>query len=54
MKFWLMWKARGTIGLGQLVNQAMQCAEYFLKQIKTTPGFRLVQPYYDLCTVCFW
>ncbi|XP_029171406.1 cysteine sulfinic acid decarboxylase [Nylanderia fulva] len=54
LKFWLMWKARGTIGLGQLVDQTMHCAKYFLKQIRETPGFRLVQPDFELCTICFW
>ncbi|KAM0730892.1 Acidic amino acid decarboxylase GADL1 [Formica fusca] len=54
MKFWLMWKARGTIGLGLLVDNAMHCAEYFFKRIQETPGFRLVQSNYQLCTVCFW
>ncbi|KAL6445952.1 hypothetical protein ACFW04_000967 [Cataglyphis niger] len=54
MKFWLMWKARGTIGLGLLVDNAMHCVEYFFKQIQETPGFRLVQSNYELCTICFW
>lgn len=54
MKFWLMWKARGTIGLESLVDNAMHCVEYFLKRIRETPGFRLVQSDYQLCTICFW
>ncbi|XP_071625794.1 cysteine sulfinic acid decarboxylase-like isoform X1 [Temnothorax longispinosus] len=54
MKFWLMWKARGTIGLRQSVDQAMYCAKYFLKQIKKTVGFRSVLDRYDTNIVCFW
>ncbi|KAL0132036.1 hypothetical protein PUN28_000067 [Cardiocondyla obscurior] len=54
MKFWLMWKARGKIGLTRSVEQAMSCAEYFLKRIKETTGFRLVQSHYQCCNVCFW
>ncbi|XP_072759805.1 acidic amino acid decarboxylase GADL1 [Anoplolepis gracilipes] len=54
MKFWLMWKVRGTTGLGLFVENAMYCVEYFLKRIQETPGFRLVQSNYQSCTVCFW
>ncbi|XP_018052589.1 PREDICTED: cysteine sulfinic acid decarboxylase-like [Atta colombica] len=54
MKFWLMWKARGKIGLTRSVEQAMSCAEYFLKRIKETAGFRLVQSHYQCCNICFW
>ncbi|EGI69245.1 PREDICTED: cysteine sulfinic acid decarboxylase-like [Acromyrmex echinatior] len=54
MKFWLMWKARGKIGLMRSVEQVMSCAEYFLKRIKETAGFRLVQSYYQCCNICFW
>ncbi|XP_012222395.1 cysteine sulfinic acid decarboxylase [Linepithema humile] len=54
MKFWLMWKARGTSGFRQSVDHAMSCADYFLKRIKETTGFRLVLPAYQCCNVCFW
>ncbi|XP_020295181.1 cysteine sulfinic acid decarboxylase-like [Pseudomyrmex gracilis] len=54
MKFWLMWKARGTSGFEQSVEKAMYCAEYFLKRIKETPGFRPVLSEYECNNVCFW
>lgn len=54
MKFWLMWKARGTSGFEQSVEKVMCCAEYFLKRIKETPGFRSVLPEYECNNVCFW
>lgn len=54
MKFWLMWKARGTIGLAKSVDQAMSCAEYFLKRISNIAGFRLVTPDFECCNICFW
>ncbi|RLU22472.1 hypothetical protein DMN91_004750 [Ooceraea biroi] len=44
MKFWLMWKARGTNGLARSVDQAMSCAEYFLTRIRNIVGFRYIPP----------
>ncbi|KAG7200793.1 hypothetical protein KM043_003166 [Ampulex compressa] len=54
MKFWLMWKARGTSGLMESVNNAMSATEYFFDRIKGREGFRLVIPRYECCNVCFW
>ncbi|XP_014488839.1 PREDICTED: cysteine sulfinic acid decarboxylase [Dinoponera quadriceps] len=54
MKFWLMWKARGTKALACSVDQAMICKDYFLKRIKNIAGFRLVLPDYECTSVCFW
>lgn len=54
MKFWLMWKARGTAGLRKSVDVAMEAAEYFLNKIRDRPGFRLVLPEIEGSNVCFW
>ncbi|KAK0086291.1 hypothetical protein PV325_003437 [Microctonus aethiopoides] len=54
VKLWLMWKARGTNGLGTSVDIAMTTANYFLEKIKIREGFRLVLPKYDGNNICFW
>ncbi|CAB0033009.1 unnamed protein product [Trichogramma brassicae] len=54
LKFWLMWKARGTAGLRKSVDIAMDCANYFYEQIKDRPDFRLVLPEYEGSNICFW
>ncbi|XP_047366960.1 cysteine sulfinic acid decarboxylase isoform X2 [Vespa velutina] len=54
MKFWLMWKARGTSGLRKSVDIAMSEAEYFFDRIKLLDGYRLVLPSYECCNICFW
>ncbi|XP_043497787.1 acidic amino acid decarboxylase GADL1 isoform X1 [Polistes fuscatus] len=54
MKFWLMWKAHGTIGLNLSVQVAMSAAEYFRDRIKYIDGFRLVLPNYECSNICFW
>ncbi|XP_001600163.2 cysteine sulfinic acid decarboxylase [Nasonia vitripennis] len=54
MKFWLMWKARGTAGLRRSVDVAMDAADYFLQRIKDRQGFRIVLPSYEGCNICFW
>lgn len=54
MKFWLMWKARGTSGLKRSVEVAMEAAEYFMDKIRNREGFRLVLPTYECCNICFW
>ncbi|XP_034940608.1 cysteine sulfinic acid decarboxylase [Chelonus insularis] len=54
LKLWVMWKARGTKGLGESVDVAMNAINYFFETIKSREGFRLVLPKYDGNTVCFW
>ncbi|XP_015181211.1 PREDICTED: acidic amino acid decarboxylase GADL1 [Polistes dominula] len=54
MKFWLMWKAYGSIGLDISVQIAMSAAEYFKDRIKFIDGFRLVLPDFECNTICFW
>ncbi|XP_076651494.1 cysteine sulfinic acid decarboxylase [Halictus rubicundus] len=54
VKLWLMWKARGTRGLRESVDNAMRATEYFFERIKNREGFRLVLPSYESCNVCFW
>uniref|UniRef100_A0A0K8UXR7 Glutamate decarboxylase-like protein 1 n=1 Tax=Bactrocera latifrons TaxID=174628 RepID=A0A0K8UXR7_BACLA len=41
-KFWFMWKAKGTNGLAEHVNQAFKMSEYITELIRERPGFELV------------
>ncbi|GLH15075.1 Glutamate decarboxylase [Gryllus bimaculatus] len=53
LKFWFMWKAKGTLGLEQHIDTVFDNAEYFTQQIKKTEGFRLLME--PQCTnICFW
>lgn len=54
MKFWLMWKARGDIGLCRSVENAMAAAEHFYDLIKDKKDYRLVLPRFEGNTICFW
>ncbi|XP_071451165.1 cysteine sulfinic acid decarboxylase-like [Hetaerina americana] len=53
-KLWLMWAARGDIGLSSLVENAVDCSRYFLKLITDRPGFKLVLPSFECTNICFW
>nr|XP_033786010.1 acidic amino acid decarboxylase GADL1 isoform X4 [Geotrypetes seraphini] len=52
-KFWLMWKALGTRGLEERVDQALALSRYLVAEIKKREGFQLImEPEY--ANVCFW
>ncbi|KAJ9575200.1 hypothetical protein L9F63_025847, partial [Diploptera punctata] len=52
-KFWLMWKAKGTLGFEKHVDAIMDCASYITTALKLRPAFRLVlEP--EFVNVCFW
>ncbi|XP_058821927.1 acidic amino acid decarboxylase GADL1 [Topomyia yanbarensis] len=53
-KIWLMFKARGTIGLSESVDNAFDCAHFFTEQIKSKQGFRLVIDDHQYTNVSFW
>ncbi|CAG0922938.1 unnamed protein product [Notodromas monacha] len=53
-KLWAMWKARGTSGFRNLVENAFHCANYFYDQLKDKDGFKLVLPAKQSAHVCFW
>ncbi|XP_069194141.1 cysteine sulfinic acid decarboxylase-like [Procambarus clarkii] len=53
LKFWTMWKAKGTKGLEQHIDQLFEMSQLFADKIRTRQGFRLVME--PECTnVCFW
>uniref|UniRef100_A0ABM5GPF6 Acidic amino acid decarboxylase GADL1 isoform X1 n=1 Tax=Pogona vitticeps TaxID=103695 RepID=A0ABM5GPF6_9SAUR len=52
-KFWMTWKALGTVGLEERVNRALALARYLVDEIKKREGFQLLlEPEY--ANVCFW
>lgn len=54
LKFWFMWKAKGTIGLQKHVEKVLENAEYFTKLIANRTGFELVLQSPELTNISFW
>lgn len=53
LKFWFMWKAKGTSGLEQHVDRVLDLSRYFTDLIRNREGWKLLQE--PECTnVCFW
>uniref|UniRef100_A0A182NFF7 Glutamate decarboxylase n=1 Tax=Anopheles dirus TaxID=7168 RepID=A0A182NFF7_9DIPT len=53
-KFWLMYKARGAVGLEALVDNAFDCAHGLNEQLRNRTGFRLVLEAYQYTNISFW
>uniref|UniRef100_A0A8C4X5U1 Glutamate decarboxylase 1-like n=1 Tax=Erpetoichthys calabaricus TaxID=27687 RepID=A0A8C4X5U1_ERPCA len=54
-KFWLMWKAKGTVGFEEKINKHLENADYLYSILKDRNDFELVfegKP--ELSNVCFW
>uniref|UniRef100_A0AAR2K8C6 Glutamate decarboxylase 1 n=1 Tax=Pygocentrus nattereri TaxID=42514 RepID=A0AAR2K8C6_PYGNA len=54
-KFWLMWKAKGTVGFEQHIDRCLELSEYLYNKIKNRPGYEMVfqgEPQHT--NVCFW
>ncbi|GAB0091882.1 cysteine sulfinic acid decarboxylase [Sergentomyia squamirostris] len=52
-KFWLMWKAKGTLGLQKHTETVFQMAEFFTEELRQRSDFEMVS--IPECTnVCFW
>lgn len=54
LKFWFMWKAKGTNGLEEHINKVFDNAEYFTANIKRRNGFKMVLDTPECTNVCFW
>lgn len=54
LKFWFMWRAKGTNGLEQHVDRVFENAEYFTSQIQNRNDFQLVLNKPECTNVCFW
>uniref|UniRef100_A0A8D3D3W4 Glutamate decarboxylase 1 n=1 Tax=Scophthalmus maximus TaxID=52904 RepID=A0A8D3D3W4_SCOMX len=54
-KFWLMWKAKGTVGFEQHIDKCLDLSAYLYNKIKDREGFKMVfdgEPQHT--NVCFW
>uniref|UniRef100_H3BAS0 Cysteine sulfinic acid decarboxylase n=1 Tax=Latimeria chalumnae TaxID=7897 RepID=H3BAS0_LATCH len=53
LKLWLMWKALGTRGLEERVDQAFSNTSYLVNEMKKRKGFQLfLEP--EFVNLCFW
>uniref|UniRef100_A0AAX7U207 Glutamate decarboxylase 1 n=1 Tax=Astatotilapia calliptera TaxID=8154 RepID=A0AAX7U207_ASTCA len=43
-KFWLMWKAKGTVGFEQHIDKCLDLSAYLYNKIKNREGFKMVAP----------
>uniref|UniRef100_A0A8C4P0W7 Glutamate decarboxylase 1 n=1 Tax=Dicentrarchus labrax TaxID=13489 RepID=A0A8C4P0W7_DICLA len=54
-KFWLMWKAKGTVGFEQHIDKCLDLSAYLYNKIKNREGYQMVfdgEPQHT--NVCFW
>ncbi|XP_054286365.1 cysteine sulfinic acid decarboxylase-like [Macrosteles quadrilineatus] len=54
LKFWFMWKAKGTDGLAAHIDTVFDNAAFFTEQIRHRPGFKLVLDQPECTNVTFW
>lgn len=54
LKFWFMWRAKGTKGLQQHIDRLFDNAEYFRQELQTRDNFKLVLENPECVNVCFW
>jgi glutamate/tyrosine decarboxylase-like PLP-dependent enzyme len=54
LKFWFMWKAKGTSGLEKHINKVFENAAYFADSIRNREGFEMVIDQPECTNVCFW
>lgn len=54
LKFWFMWRAKGSDGLEQHVDRVFENAEYFTQLLRRRDDFALVLPEPECTNVCFW
>ncbi|CAB1326597.1 unnamed protein product [Coregonus sp. 'balchen'] len=54
-KFWLMWKAKGTIGFEQHIDKCLDLSQYLYDKIRNREGYEMVfQGVPQHTNVCFW
>ncbi|XP_045504214.1 glutamate decarboxylase 1 [Colias croceus] len=53
-KLWMIWKARGDVGLSHMMEYTMELAEFCMGKVAEKPGFRLVSAPIQCPNVCFW
>ncbi|XP_037024547.1 acidic amino acid decarboxylase GADL1 [Bradysia coprophila] len=54
LKFWFMWRAKGTIGFEAHIDRVFGNAEYFTQQIKQRKDFEMVLDQPECTNICFW
>ncbi|XP_050509319.1 cysteine sulfinic acid decarboxylase [Diabrotica virgifera virgifera] len=54
LKFWFMWKAKGTSGFEKHIDKVFENSKYFLECIKNREGFELLLDDPECTNVCFW
>lgn len=54
LKFWFMWRAKGTKGLQQHIERLFDNADNFREQLKSRDNFELVLTTPECTNVCFW
>lgn len=54
LKFWFMWKAKGTIGLEAHVDKVFENATFFTETIKKRQSFKMVLENPECTNICFW
>lgn len=54
LKFWFMWRAKGSEGFERHVDRVFENAEFFTAQIKARDDFEMVLEQPECTNVCFW
>lgn len=54
LKFWFMWKAKGTTGLETHIDKSFDNAKYFTDKIRHRNGFKLVLDEPECTNISFW
>lgn len=54
LKFWFMWRAKGTFGFEKHIDTVFENAEYFTQQIKMHPDFEMALEDPECTNICFW
>ncbi|XP_022129071.2 cysteine sulfinic acid decarboxylase [Pieris rapae] len=54
LKFWFMWKAKGSEGFEKHIDKVFDNAHYFLQHIRHREGFKLVLDKPECTNIMFW
>ncbi|CAG5025140.1 unnamed protein product [Parnassius apollo] len=54
LKFWFMWKAKGSVGFEKHIDKLFENAKYFLEHIRQRHGFELVLEEPECTNIMFW
>ncbi|XP_011568918.3 cysteine sulfinic acid decarboxylase [Plutella xylostella] len=54
LKFWFMWKAKGTDGFEKHIDRLFENAQFFTSHIKHREGFKLVLEKPECTNIMFW